>query len=214
MDCDLEYEDYPSEEEIKYKPVSVRELLTEIQNITGFMVDLAYSSILFHDKDIAEEVLEFEERVRTLSTLLVMNTAIVVRDGEDAEACVGIMRVASAANKIADTAGEIARIVLAGLGIDQSIIEAFNNVDERLVRTNIIPKSILAQKTLRELGLATNIGVDILTIRRGKRLIVDPRGDTRLEENDVLIGRGSDVGTEELDKLAKGELMNVPKPAY
>lgn len=210
----MEEEDYSYEGKIRYKPVSVRELLTEIQNITGFMVDLAYSSILFHDRDIAEEVIEFEERVRTLTTLLVMNTAIVVRDGEDAEASVGIMRVASAANKIADTAGEIARIVLGGLGIDRSIIEAFNNVDERLVRTRIVSKSILARKTLSELRLATNIGVDILTIRRGKKLIVDPHGDAKLEEDDVLIGRGSDVGTVELDKLAKGELKNVPKPAY
>ena len=104
----MEEEHYSYEEKIKYKPVSIRELLTEIQNITGFMVDLAYSSILFHDRDIAEEVLAFEERVRTLTTLLVMNTAIVVRDGEDAEASVGIMRVASAANKIADTAEEVA----------------------------------------------------------------------------------------------------------
>jgi uncharacterized protein with PhoU and TrkA domain len=214
LDGEVEEEHYSYEGKIKYKPVSVRELLTEIQNITGFMVDLAYSSILFHDRDIAEEVLEFEERVRTLTTLLVMNTAIVVRDGEDAEASVGIMRVASAANKIADTAGEIARIVLSGLGIDRSIIEAFNNVDERLVRTKILSKSILARKTLSELQLATNIGVDILTIRRGKKLIVDPHGDARLEEDDLLIGRGSDVGTAELDKLAKGELKKIPNPAY
>jgi uncharacterized protein with PhoU and TrkA domain len=199
LDDKVEEEDFSYEGQITYQPVSVRELLTEIQNITGFMVDLAYSSILFHDRDIAEEVLEFEERVRILTTLLVMNTAIVVRDGEDAEASVGIMRVASAANKIADTAGEIAHIVLGGLGIDRSIIEAFNNVDERLVRTRIVSKSILARKTLSELQLATNIGVDILTIRRGKKLIVDPHGD---------------VGTVELDKLAKGELQQVPKPTY
>lgn len=210
----MEEEDYSNEGEIRYKPVSVRELLTEIRNITGFMLDLAYSSVLFHDRDIAEEVLEFEDRVRTLTTLLVMNTAIVVRDGEDAEASVGIMRVASAADKIADTAGEIARIVLAGLGIDRSIIKAFNNVDERLVRTKIVPKSILTGKTLSELQLATNIEVDVLTIRRGKKLTVDPHGDVRLEEDDVLIGRGSDVGTVELDRLDKGELKKVPKPAY
>lgn len=92
------------------------------------MVDLAYSSVLFHDRDIAEEVLKFEGRVRTLTTLLIMNTAIVVRDREDAEVSVGIMRVASAADKIADTAGETARIVLEGLGIDRFIIKAFNNL--------------------------------------------------------------------------------------
>jgi uncharacterized protein with PhoU and TrkA domain len=176
------------------------------------MVDLAYSSVLFHAKDIAEEVLEFEERVRHLTTLLVMNTALAVRDKEDAEAMVGIMRIASAADKIAETAGEIAHIVLGELGVDSYITKAFSRVDERLVRTKIHPTSILSGKTLRELRLATNIGVDVLTIRRGRDLIIDPRGDARLEEGDVLIGRGSDVGTSELDRLATGTLTKIPKP--
>jgi len=72
-----------------------------------------------------------------------MNTAIVFRDGGDTEASVGIMRDASAVDKIADTAGEIAHIVLEGLGINLSIIKAFNNVDEWIVRTKIVTKSIL-----------------------------------------------------------------------
>jgi len=83
-----------------------------------------------------------------------------------------------------------------------------------LVRTKILPDSILAGKTLKELRLATNIGVDVMTIRRGRKLIVDPHGDARLEEGDVLIGRGSDVGTVELDRLAMGKLRKVPKPAF
>jgi len=208
----VEEDDSLEEEEIRYRAVPVREILTEIKNITGFIVDLAYSSVLFNDKEVAEEVLEGEERVHYLVTLLFMNTAIAVRDGEDAEAAVGIVRVATAANKIADTAGDIARIVIKELGLDSYITEAFSKVDKRLVRTTVLPNSILAGKTLRQLRLASNIGVDVLTVRRGKKLIVDPQGDTGLEEGDVLIGRGSDVGTVELDRLAKGELKKIPKP--
>jgi uncharacterized protein with PhoU and TrkA domain len=33
-----------------------------------------------------------------------------------------------------------------------------------------------------------------------------------LREEDILIARGSDVGTVELDKLAKAELSEVPQP--
>jgi uncharacterized protein with PhoU and TrkA domain len=133
--------------EIRYKPVSVRALLTEIQSITELMVDLAYSSVLFNDPDLAEEVVELEERIDYLKTLLRMNTAIAVRDREDAESMIGIMRVASAADRISDAAGEIAKIILLGLTVDPYVVEALAQVDERLIRTKIRPTSVLGGRT-------------------------------------------------------------------
>jgi uncharacterized protein with PhoU and TrkA domain len=198
--------------EIRYKPVSVRALLTEIQSITELMVDLAYSSVLFSDPDLAEEVVELEERIDYLKTLLRMNTAIAVRDREDAEAMIGIMRVASAADRISDAAGEIAKIILLGLTVDPFVVEALKQVDERLIRARILPASVLGDKTLRELGLGTHIGVDVIAIRRHKQLLINPTGSTTLRAGDILIARGSDVGTLELDKLAKAELSEVPQP--
>lgn len=198
--------------EIRYKPVSVRALLTEIQSITELMVDLAYSSVLFNDLDLAEEVVELEERIDYLKTLLRMNTAIAVRDREDAEAMIGIMRVASAADRISDAAGEIAKIILLGLTVDPYVVEALTQVDERLIRTRIRSISVLGDKTLRQLGLGTHIGVDVIAIRRHKQLLINPTGSTTLRAGDILIARGSDVGTLELDKLAKAELSEVPQP--
>ena len=42
--------------EIEYEPTSVKELMTEMKNISELIIDLAYSAVLFHNKDIAEEV--------------------------------------------------------------------------------------------------------------------------------------------------------------
>lgn len=203
-----------SEEEIRYRPISVKELLTETQTVIELIVDLAYSAVLFHDHDLAEEVMELEERVDTLRVLLLMNTAIAIRDAEDAEAMVGIMQMASVADHISDAAGDIARLVLLEIGIDPYIVEAFKKVKERLVRTRIMPGSILAKKTLRQLGLESNIGVNVMVVRRGKELIINPDAKTRLEEGDILIARGSDVGASELDKLAKGDLNTIPRPTF
>lgn len=200
------------EGEIRYKPVSVKALLTEIKSISELMVDLAYSSILFNDPDLAEEVVELEDRIDYLKTLLRMNTAIAVRDREDAESMIGIMRVASAADRISDAAGDIAKIILLGLTVDPYVVNALTQVDERLIRAQILPASILNDKTLRQLGLGTHIGVDVIAIRRDKQLIINPTGSTTLREGDILIARGSDVGTVELDKLAKVELSKIPQP--
>lgn len=199
-------------EEIKYKPISVRDLLTELHTTSTLMIDLAYSAVLFNDKELAEEVIELEEKVLDLKTFLLMNTAIAIKDAEDAEAMVGIMRMGSVADMISHASGSIARIVLLELGVDPYILEAFTKIQERLVRTKILPESILSGKTLGNLKLETNIGVNVMTVRRGKELIMNPGAKTMLKEGDVLIARGSDVGVLELDKLAKGEMKVVPRP--
>ncbi len=176
------------------------------------MVDLAYSAALFNDNELAEEVIELGEKVDDLKILLLMNTAIVVRDAEDAEAMVGIMRMGTVAHRISEAARDIANIVLLNLGVDPYISDAFTKIQERLVRTKILQGSILAGKTLGKLKLGTNIGADVMVVRRGRELITNPGPKTLLREGDILIARGSDVGVSELDKLAKGELRAIPRP--
>jgi len=203
---------YNVSEEIKYKPVSVRDILTELQTTTTLMIDLAYSAILFNDKELAEDVTEMAEEVYNLKTRLLMNTAIAVRDADDAEIMVGIMQIGAVAYRIADVAADIARTVLLDLVPDPQILKALTKTKERLVRTKIVPNSILAGKTLEKLKLETNIGVNIIVIRKDKELITNPGPKVQLANGDILIARGSDVGVSELDKLAKGELRTIPHP--
>jgi len=200
------------EEEIKYKPISIMELLTQMHSTTTLMIDLAYSAVLFNDKDLAEEVSELEEKVENLKTTLLMNTAIAIKDAVDAESMIGIMEVGGAADTISHAAADIADIVSIGLGIDQNILKAFAKTQERLTRVIIQAESILAGKALSELKLETNIGVSVIAIRRGKELVLNPNPNERLLKGDTAIARGSDVGVVELDKLAKGELKEIPRP--
>jgi len=50
----------PKFEKIAYKPIPVRELLSEMKNLSELMIDLAYSAALFNDKELAEVVLDLE----------------------------------------------------------------------------------------------------------------------------------------------------------
>jgi uncharacterized protein with PhoU and TrkA domain len=200
------------EEKIRYKPISVRDSLIALQSTTTLMIDLAYSAVLFNDRDLAEEVVELEAKVDDLKILLLMNMALAIRDADDAEGMVGIMQMGTVADRISEAAGDIARTVLLDLGIDASVTEAFTKTQERLVRTKILPGSILAKKRLEKLKLETNIGINIIAVRRGKDLITNPEPKTMLMEEDILIARGSDVGVSELDKLSKGEIKAIPRP--
>ena len=191
-------------EKIEYKPVSVRELLVDVKDLSELMIDLAYSAALFDSKELAEEVLELEQRVDTLAYLLDMNIMIAARDAKDAENLVGVSVVASAADKISDAAGDIAVIVTRNIGIHPLVRQTFERVEEQLIRVETTSNSILAGASLKQLGLAARFGVDVIAIRRNKDWIINPEDTERLENGDVLIARGAPGGIDELKRLAEG----------
>ena len=119
---------------------------------------------------------------------------------------------ACARDRISEAAGDIARTGLLGIGVDPSVREAFRRTQERLVRTRILPESMLRGKTLGELRLDANIGVNVIAMRTDKDLTTNPGSDRMVFEGDIIIARGSDVGVIELDRLAKGELREIPRP--
>ena len=193
-------------EKIEYKPISVRALLVEMKDLSELMIDLAYSAALFDSKELAEEVLELEKRVDTLAYLLNMNVMIAVRDAEDAERLVGVSAVASAADKVSDAAADIATIVLQNIGIHPVVRQAFDRVEEHLVRVGIKSDSILVGVTFAELELAARIGVDVIAIKRDGEWIINPKVEDKLLDGDILIARGAPRGVEKLKDLAQGTL--------
>ena len=196
-------------EKIEYKPVSVREALTEMKDLSEIMIDLAYSAALFHSRELAEEVLELEKRVDYLAYMLDMNAMLAARDAEDAEYLIGATTVAAATDKISDAAADIATIVLKEIGIHPIVREAFEKVEERLARAEVKPNSIFINKKLGELELASKIGVDIIAIRRRKEWIIDPNEDETILEGDILIARGAPLGVDELKGLAEGKIKEM-----
>jgi uncharacterized protein with PhoU and TrkA domain len=190
-------------DKIDYKPVSVREVLTEMKDLSEIMIDLAYSAALFHDRDLAEEVLELEKRMDYLAYILDMNAMLAARDAEDAESLIGVTKVAAATDKISDAAADIATIVLQEIGLHPIVREAFHKVEEQLVRAEVEPNSVFVKKKMGKLGLAAEIGVDIIAIRRGKKWIINPDEEEMIEEGDVLFARGAPHGIDELKKLAE-----------
>lgn len=194
---------------IEYRPISVREALTKMKDLSEIMIDLAYSAALFHSRELAEEVLELEKRVDYLAYMLDMNAMLAARDAEDAESLIGVATVAAATDKISDAAADIAIIVLKEIGIHPIVREAFEKVEERLARAEVNPTSFFVNKKLGDLELAAKIGVDIIAIRRRKDWIIDPSEDEAILEGDVLIARGAPLGVDELKGLAEGKIKEM-----
>jgi uncharacterized protein with PhoU and TrkA domain len=194
---------------IEYRPISVREALTEMKDVSEIMIDLAYSAALFNSHELAEEVMELEKRVDYLDYIIDMNIMLAARDAEDAEHLTAVTTVATATNKISDAAADIAAIVLKDIGIHPIVRKAFEQVEERLARAIVKPDSILVNKKLGKLELAATIGVDVIAIRRKREWKIDPEDKEKILEDDVLIARGAPHGIDELKAIASGKLKKM-----
>lgn len=199
----------PHFERIEYKPIPVRELFLEMKNLSELMIDLAYSAALFNDKELAEDVLELENRVDTLAYLLDMTIMIAARDAEDAEALTGVSTVASAADKISDAAADIAAIITQSIGVHPIVSEIFEKVEERLTRAKVTEGSVIVGKQISELDLAARMGVDIIAIRRNKDWMINPKETEPIKCGDILIARGAPLGIKKFKELAEGKLLKL-----
>jgi uncharacterized protein with PhoU and TrkA domain len=194
---------------VEYRPISVREALTEMKDVSEIMIDLAYSAALFNSDELAEEVMELEKRVDYLDYIINMNTMLAARDAEDAEHLTAVITVAAATNKISDAAADIAAIVLKNIGIHPIVRKAFEQVEERLARAIVKPDSILINNKLGDLELAAKIGVDVIAIRRHREWKIDPADEEKILEGDVLLARGAPHGIDELKAVASGKLKEM-----
>ena len=192
----------------QYRPAPVRETLIQMKDISELMIDLAYSAALFHNKELAEEVMELESKVDDLVYLLNMNLMLAARDREDAEKLSGVAKVGSLTNAISDAAADIASLVLHDIQVHPAVRKAFKHAEEHLIRVKIDEDSFLAGKTIDDLELAAEVGVDIIAIRRGEIWHINPDKEILLPE-DILVARGTADGLESLSKAAKGEVDHL-----
>jgi len=193
---------------IEYRPISVREALVEIKDLSELMIDLAYSSALFNSKELAEEVVDLGEQVDTLVYLLDMSAMLAARDAEEAESLSGVLKVGSAVDKISDAAVAMASIVLRGIDAPPLVQEAFKLIDEQLSRIEVAQESVLIGRKLSDLELAAMIGVDVIALRRNKTWIIDLEKE-QVKGRDILIARGALYGLERLRNIAEGKTKEL-----
>ena len=195
-------------ERVEYTPVSVRETLIQMKDISELMIDLAYSAALFNNRGLAEEVMELERKMDTLVYVLNMNLMLAARDKEDAESLAGVAKVGSLTNSISDAAADIAGIVLNNIGIHPIVREVFQRTEEHLARVQVVESSILAGKTVEDMDLAAEVGADIIAVRRGRYWMINPEKEIVLPE-DMLMARGTAEGLEKLQRAARGEVEDL-----
>ncbi|MDI6883599.1 MAG: TrkA C-terminal domain-containing protein [Hadesarchaea archaeon] len=189
-------------QKISYKPKSVRELLTEMKNTSDLMVDLAYTTVLFESKELADIVHRLEARMDELMYTIRIMAAVAARNVKEARKITGILQVASAAEAISNATGDIADLVRRGMRIHPVIHNALRAADEKVVKIKVASGSVLAGKRLHELRLPSTLGVWVLAMKRKKEWTVPPTKETQLLVGDELVARGPWHGVKTLGEMA------------
>ncbi len=189
---------------------TVKDLLVEIKDTSEVIVDLAYSAILFDIEDIAEEVLELENKINDLLKQIRIVSILAARSVDEAESVSTILQIANASQKMCQAAGDIAELVLRGMKLSAEMVRiALMKSEETVVKARVSEDSEIAGKTLAEVRLHTVTGMKVIAIKRGYEWIFDPEKDTRILKGDVLFAKGDVSGVPKFFKLVTGREKKI-----
>lgn len=193
----------------RYRPRPVKEVLIDMKNLCGLIIDLAYASLVFNDTDLAEEVLEFERDIDSLLYELWASASIAVRDLEDAEALAGIMKLAMSIDNISNSAADIVQVIRLKFGLPQPLKDALSKIEPQYRRLIVNKNSPIIGMKLMDLNLDVWFGIYVLAIRRGSKVIIDPEDSEVICENDILIVKGPLDGLNAFSKVTSGEVRDL-----
>lgn len=177
------------------------DLLVEMKNAAEVAVGLTYSAILFHDQGLASEVSAIEDATDEMNHELERWALRAVQEGAEVDSLRGLLHLAFASERIADAAQEMTRLVEREEGPHPVIGEALAEADEIVVSVVLGEEGTAAGRTLAELKLRTEVGMEVLAVQRAGKWIYRPRGNFTLVVSDRVLAVGPEEGAEELEDL-------------
>jgi len=178
--------------------------LVILKNTSELMIDLAYSSLLLNSQSLAEEVEALENRIDDVYTefeLLVLASGFTLEESKD---FLGLIRLGSITEQIADAAMEIADVVLKGLDPHPILRLVIEEAEETVTKVTVSETSTFVGKTIRQAQIQENTGMWVLVIRRANWWL-RPRPNTVINAGDVLIAAGYAEGEADFESLASGK---------
>jgi uncharacterized protein with PhoU and TrkA domain len=192
-----------SERDIAHWERITNDLVT-LKNTSEMMMDLAYSSVLLNSRYLAEEVMLLEEQIDKLHLEYQYEVLSRTSTTSDPQDLLGLIRLGSVSERIADAASEIAEVVLRGIEPHPVLQMVIQDAEETVERATVSEDSALLGKTLRQAKIAEETGMWVLVIRRGDNWI-RPSPNTILRAGDIIISSGYKEGEEDFVQLLSGK---------
>jgi uncharacterized protein with PhoU and TrkA domain len=178
------------------------DLVVELKNSSEVAVGLAYSAILLRDLTLATEVAVLEDKSDELYHQLEGWVLRAAAELEDPEELRGLIHLASASERIVDAAQSMTRVIEDEGPPHPIIAAALSEADEIVAEAIVAPGSRIEGRTLGELQLHTETGMEVLAIQRDERWIYRPRRRRTLQTGDRLLAIGPEEGAPRLREWA------------
>ena len=183
----------------------IDQMILELKDTTDLMVDLAYSSLLYNNVEIAEEVVMLSEK---MSDLVDSTQDQLVEVGkaspDEVYRAIVTTRLMDSMLDIADAAESIADTVIRGLADHPVLAMSIRESETTICLAKVAEDSILAGKTFGELSLSTNSSMFVIAIRRDDGYIFGPDHKVRIEAGDILMAKGPQDAEGYFKDLADG----------
>ena len=183
----------------------LEEMLLELKDTSEFMVDLAYSSLIYDNEEIAEEVIFL---AGTMEDLALKIQELVVEIGmskpEEIARIVVLIKLQTSIMSISAAAKSIADVVLRGLGKHPVIAMSIKESETTISLAKVTDDSVFNGRTFAELRLSSQCGMFVIAIKRDKDYIFGPGKNTRIEAGDILIAKGPEDGVPAFKDFADG----------
>ncbi|NLX46966.1 MAG: PhoU family transcriptional regulator [Euryarchaeota archaeon] len=181
------------------------EMLLELKDSSELMIDLAYSSLLYNNKEIAEEVVLMEEVLDELANDIQRQAiARVMRDRDEGKAFT-VIKLAAAVEEISDAAMQIAMVTIDDDEPHPVIRLSIKDADTTITLAEVKPGSDLIGKSLGKMRLASRSGMWVVAVKRDRKYLYGPEKDAVIEEGDVVISRGPPDAEKYFQDLCSGE---------
>ena len=180
---------------------NVFDMLVQMWNTSSVMVDIAFTALMAKSEELAEKVYELEEYVDAMFDRFELEFLEANKLSNKEK--VGVLRIASASETIADAAASMVEPLLSGLEPHPLIADV---LDETLERISVIEMDSEDEgKTLLELGYSKR-GIEVLAVRRnGEWYVMPPYATFKVKSGDVLIVKYLSESEKIVDQLETEE---------
>ena len=180
--------------------------IVHMKDLSELAVDLAYSSILFDSRDLAEEVRNLEIEVDAMKARLEAWTLRAAVDAPDPVVLRGLIQLGYATEVISDAAVDISEGVLRDIGAHPVVQLAVEESDEIITRTKIEADSEFDGARILDGVPEADTTMSVIAIRRPDEgwLLVGDR-DVTVRAGDILISKGTRTAAESFETAATEE---------
>lgn len=188
------------------------DLVVELKNVSEVAVGLAYSAILLQDTALAAEVGSIESTSDDLFHRLEGWVLRAAAELEDPDELRGLLHLAAASERIVDAARAMCRLVESGDTPHPILAAALAETDEVVAEAHVTTGSDIDGRTVGELRIHVETGMELLAVQRQERWLHRPRRTQVLRAGDRLLAIGPPEGAERLRALA-GDDRSAPEGA-